>query len=203
MQLEIIVAALRARCPTFGTHVAGAAQFKLLPENVALAVPCAFVVPLDDSPQESRAQNSVRQELTDSFAVIVALSNVADEKGQGAARSVDSMRAELWAALLGWRPVAAGVDSSTSRYDGITYQGGNILALDRARLWYQFEFGALMEIEPADGWQGIELAALPHFDSATINIDTIDPHDPNLGSTGPDGHIDEVLRIPKTGNLPT
>lgn len=49
MQLEPIIAALRTRCPTFGNRIAGAAQFKLLPENASLAVPCAFVIPLDDS----------------------------------------------------------------------------------------------------------------------------------------------------------
>ena len=136
MQLKPIISALRTRCPSFGNRIAGAAQFKLLPENAALAVPCAFVIPLDDSPQESRAQNSVRQALTDSFAVILAVSNVTDEKGQNGAQSIHLLRAEIWAALLGWRP--------DLRYDGINYEGGHLLSLDRARLWYQFEFGALM-----------------------------------------------------------
>ncbi|MDE2441876.1 MAG: hypothetical protein KGP14_12710, partial [Betaproteobacteria bacterium] len=77
MQLEPIISALRTRCATFGNRVAGAAQFKLLPENAALAVPCAFVIPLDDAPKDSMALNSVRQQLNDSFSVIVAVSNLA------------------------------------------------------------------------------------------------------------------------------
>lgn len=195
MQLEPIISALRTRCPSFGNRIAGAAQFKLLPENAALAVPCAFVIPLDDSPQESRAQNSVRQALTDSFAVVVAVSNVADEKGQIGAQSTHSLRAEVWAALLGWRP--------DLRYDGINYEGGHLLSLDRARLWYQFEFGALMEIEPSDGYQETELATLPHFDGGTINVDVIDPMaDPNVQYPGPDQRIEAKLVIPKSGNLP-
>jgi len=195
MQLEPIIAALRTRCPTFGNRIAGAAQFKLLPENASLAVPCAFVIPLDDSPQESRAQNSVRQALTDSFALIVAVSNVADEKGQGSAQSIHSLRTQVWAALLGWRP--------DLRYDGITYEGGHLLTLDRARLWYQFEFGALMEIEPSDAWQETELADLPHFDGGTISIDAIDPMaDPNVRYPGPDGRIEVMLNLPKSGSLP-
>lgn len=195
MQLEPIIAALRTRCPTFGNRIAGAAQFKLLPENASLAVPCAFVIPLDDSPQESRAQNSVRQALTDSFALIVAVSNVADEKGQGSAQSIHSLRTQVWAALLGWRP--------DLRYDGITYEGGHLLALDRARLWYQFEFGALMEIEPSDAWQETELADLPHFDGGAISIDAIDPMaDPNVRYPGPDGRIEVMLNLPKSGSLP-
>lgn len=192
MQLEPIITALRARCPTFNSRIAGAAQFKLLPENASLAVPCAFVIPLDDNPQDSMAMNSVRQALKDSFAVVVAVSNVADEKGQGGASSIHNLRAELWAALLGWRP--------DLRYDGITYEGGQPLALDRARLWYQFEFGALMEIEPADGWQATELSQLPNFDGGTIKLDAIDPADPNKGAPL-DGRYEAGVLIPKTGTL--
>ncbi len=195
MQLELIIPALRTRCSSFSNRIAGAAQFKLLPETAALNVPCAYVIPLDDSPQESRAMNSVRQALTDSFAVIVAVSNVTDEKGQGSAHSIDSLRTELWAALLGWQP--------TARYDGITYEGGQLLSLDRARLWYQFEFGALMELEPSDGYQETQLAALPHFDGLTIKVDVIDPiADPNLQYPGPDSRIEQQITVPKTGNLP-
>lgn len=196
MQLEPIIAALRARCPTLGPRIAGAAQYKPLAEAQALPVPCAFVIPLDDSPQESRAMNSVRQTLADSFAVVVYVDNTADEKGQGGAHSIHLLRAELWAALLGWRPDLT--------YNGITYEGGSLLALDRARLAYQFEFGALMEIGPTDGWQETELAALPHFDGGVLKIDAIDPADPNKATppSGQDGRIEAGATLPKTGNLP-
>lgn len=193
MQLETVIAALRARCPIFGNNVAGAAEFKSLQESSAFAVPFAFVIPLDDAPGESQSSNSVRQVLADSFAVIVAVSNTADEKGQGSVAAIHSIRATLWSALLGWRP--------SDRYNGVTYEGGNLLALDRARLWYQFEFSAVMEIEPSDGWQEIELSNLPHFEGVTIKLDSIDPMaDPNLQSPGPDGRIEHEVRI---NDLPT
>lgn len=202
MQLVPIIAALRARCPSLEGRVAGAAQFKLLQENQQMPVPCAFVVPLDDSPQDQMAMNAVRQSLRDSFAVIVALDNRSDEKGQGSADTMHAMRAELWAALLGWRPAPIGVDSSQSRYDGITYEGGQVLALDRARLWYQYEFGALMEIDDDDGWQETELENLAHFDGATLSINTLDPVDPNRVSNGLDDRIEVTVPVPKTGVLP-
>jgi hypothetical protein len=176
--------------------VAGAAQFKLVQENSALDVPLAFVVPLDDAPQESLAMNSVRQTMRDSFSVIVAVSNKPDERGQTATHDIDAMRAMLWSALLGWRPA--------SRYDGITYEGGSVLAMDRARLWYQFEFGALMEIEPDDGYQQIELVGLPEFEGMNVNVDAIDPMaDPNLQYPGPDGRIEQVFTVPQSGTLST
>jgi hypothetical protein len=143
----------------------------------------------------------VRQPLIESFAVIVALSNTPDERGQAAVNTAHhTVRAELWKALIGWQPDNLGCDSI---YMGIEYQGGNLLDLDRSRLWYQFDFGAYMEITPEDGWQGVELAALPHFDGLTINVDDIDPAaDPNRSYPGPDSRIEHTIKSPKTGNLP-
>lgn len=195
MQLEPIISALRVRCPVFSGRIAGAAEFKHLPESAALPVPCAFVIPLDENPGESRSQNSVRQDLVESFAVIVAVSNVVDEKGQGAISVLHPTRAALWAALLGWQP--------TTDYTGIVYEGGSLLDIDRARLWYQFEFSAAMEIGPEDGWQQTDLENLPHFDGVNIKVDVIDPiADPNVQSPGPDGRIEFEFSAPAAGNLP-
>lgn len=193
MELEPIIKALRERCPIFSDRVGGAAQFKLLPENAALPVPCAFVIPLDDSPDEARSQNSVRTNLKDSFAVVVALSNTADEKGQAASGGMHAMRATLWSALLGWQP--------DEDYDGINYEGGHLVQIDRARLWYQFEFGASMEIGPEDGWQLPAAGQLPAFKGVDMKVDVIDPIANPL--PGPDGRIEFVVPIPKTGDLPT
>lgn len=194
MQLEIIIQALRERCPSFSSRIGGAAEFKMLEESTAFPVPSAFVIPLDDDPKETRALNSVRQEITDSFAVVVAVSNTSDERGQAASGAVKTLRAELWAALLGWRPDLT--------YNGIVYEGGTLLRMNRARLWYQFEFGAETEIGPEDGWQETELAGLPHFDAATFRADFIDPADPNLKSPGPDGRVEIQFASPRQGVLP-
>ena len=195
MQLELIIAALRIRtAPTFFGRVAGAAQFKVLPETAALDLPCAYVIPLDDAPGESRSANVVRQPLTDSFSVVVAVSNLPDEKGQGGAASIHSIRAALWAALLGWQP--------TEDYEGVVYEGGSLLSLDRARLWYQFDFSADTEISPTDGYQQTALDSLPPFEGGTIRVDAIDPSDPNIVQTpAPDGRYESGATFPKTGNF--
>ena len=52
MKLAPIIATLRARCPEFQSRVAGAAQFKDLPEVGKMKLPAAYVVPGDDSPGE-------------------------------------------------------------------------------------------------------------------------------------------------------
>ncbi|CAK0771387.1 conserved hypothetical protein [Gammaproteobacteria bacterium] len=204
MNLNLVIGQIRTYAPIFNGRVAGAARYKALAETANLLVPAAYVVPLDDSPGDNQSLNDVWQPLTDSFAVIVAIDNTVDERGQAAIEiGHDTVRAQLWACLLGWQPDGLG---SASRYRGIVYQGGNLLDLDRSRLWYQFDFGADMQIVDSDGWQETELAAYPHFDGVTVNWDAIDPeYDKNLvaaGAQGPDGRAEHVLHIPKTGNLP-
>jgi hypothetical protein len=198
VNLNLVIDQLRQHCPSFAGRVAGAARFKRLKEDANLVVPAAYVIYLDDNPREDASLNDVRQRLVESFAVIVALSNVPDERGQAAINNGhEVIRAEIWKALLGWQPDKA-------VYNGTIYQGGHLLDMDRSRLWYQFEFGADMQIGPEDGWQAIELAALPPFEGANIKMDYIDPAaDPNLQYPGPDGRIEHQLRIPKDGNLPT
>ena len=189
MNLNLVIAQLRTYCPSFAGRVAGSARFKRLDETTTLSVPAAYVIPLDDNPGDRMSLNDVRQSLTESFAVIVVLSNTPDERGQAAVNSAhDTIRTELWHALLGWQPDALG---AASNYRGIEYQGGNLLDLDRARLWYQFDFGAYMEISPEDGWQGIELTALPHYDGDKITV-----------NNDPSGVPNFVVTIPKTGILP-
>ena len=161
MQLELIIAQLRALCPSFAGRVAGAAEFKPIQEAAALPVPCAFVIPLDDRPDKPAAVNAVAQEMVDSFGVVIAVDNRADEKGQGATSSIHALRAEIWRALLGWVPGPVNTVNPTTFYNGIFYEGASLLSIDRARLWYQFEFGAQMWIGSSDGWEAGGLAALP------------------------------------------
>jgi len=188
MDITLIIGQLRAYSPTFAGRVAGAAEFKQVSENTNLPVPCCYVVPLDDNPGQAGAQNAVRQDLTDGFAVIVCLSNTVDERGQAAATNLHLIRKELWKALLGWRP--------TLEYNGITYAGGSLLQLDRAQLWYQFEFDAFMQIGPEDGWEQGALAALPALNTVHINVDVIDPiADKNVKYPGPDGRIEFQTQV--------
>ena len=187
MDLTPIVAALRQRCPSFAQRVAGAAEYEAASASTALAVPHAFVIPLDDSPTDSQSENVNRQSLVDAFAVVVVASvaGMTDERGQAAMAVVHNLRRELWAALLGWEPAAG--------YEGITYQGGSLQSIDRSRIWYQFEFGAETEIGPEDGWQG-DVSALPDLQEMSIEVDVIDPiADPSVSFPGPDGRIEQAV----------
>lgn len=191
MNIDHIIAALRQRCPSFAGRVAGAAQFQMLPATTNLQVPAAYVIPLDDNPEDNRSATGYRQRIADAFAVIVALSNTADERGQAAVGSVHAIRRELFKALLGWQV--------SDDYDGIEYDGGNLLSLDRARLWYQFEFSAAFEVGSDDitapeTWQAIDLAALPAL--TEIHLDDIaNPAEIDADNPTPDGRTTARQRI--------
>lgn len=187
MNISLIIDAMRVRCASFGGRVAGAAEYTNLPKNAALITPCAFVLPLDDAPEAQRSENAYRQLVRESFAVVVALDNTADPRGQAAATSLHALRAELWRGLLGWKP--------EPDYNGIEYEGGQLLDMDRAQMWFQYEFAAEFEIGEGDvgspeTWQQAALEALPAFDHVRFTLDTIDPHDPNLAAAGPDGRAE-------------
>lgn len=192
MKISPIIEALRQRCPTFAGRVAGASEFKPLPETAKMDVPAAYVIPLDDDPDEQRSQTDYWQTVTDAFAVVVLLANTADERGQRAVDQVDDIRAELWKALLGWQP--------TPDYNGITYEGGSLLDMDRARLYYQFEFSASFEIQEEATRQWDDLEQLPAFGG----VDAIRDHDAAAGpfgvdmidpGAGPDGNIEMQFQI--------
>ncbi|MGY1490723.1 phage tail terminator protein [Methylobacillus pratensis] len=197
MDLTNIIIALKERCPSFGEapnrRFAGAAEFAALQEEQSMDFPSGYVIPMDDEVLEQQSQNGYRQIIRDMFAVVVVFNNKQDGRGQHAvAQAVNRIRKELFRALLTWEP-----DEEHTR---IEYEGGTVLHVNRAHLYYQFEFSAQTVILEEDTWQAVHNAALPAFLSMGIEMDCIDPYDPNLVSIGPDGRIEvhAELVIPQT-----
>lgn len=187
MELTNIIRALKERCPSFGVapnrRFAGAAEFAVVEDNQSMEFPSGYVVPLDDEVGEQESSNGYKQVITDKFAVIVVFNNKADALGKhaiGQARNL--IRKELFRALLGWSP-----DEEHGR---IQYEGSALLEVTRAHLYFQFEFSAETELGEEDTWQAVYNAALPDFQTMGIDLDAIDPYDPNLVSIGPDGRIE-------------
>ncbi|MEM5371355.1 hypothetical protein V4C53_35720 [Paraburkholderia azotifigens] len=201
MNLNAVIEHLRERMPIFAQRVAGAAKFSILPEASNLMVPAAYVIPLDENPDQQASSNGYRQTVEDRFAVVVVLSNVSDERGQSAAMSVHDMRKLLFSALVGWEP---GDD-----YYQVEYDGGSLLSIDRARLYYQFEFKSDYEIGYEDTWKWVRDNELPPLEGLNVRVDAIDPADPNHpkqdfpddpnayagGSPGPDGRAETGATI--------
>lgn len=182
MKLSLIIDALRQYAPSFKGRVAGAAEFQALDGNGKMMLPAAYVIPTGDTVEQQESQTDYYQKVHQGFAVVVVLDNRRDLRGQKAAfDAVDAMRAELFAALLGWEP-----DADTHP---ISYDGGQVVEMNRAALYYQFDFVAMREITEEDTRQARDLANLKPLESVVIDVDFIDPGD------GPDGVIEHHTEI--------
>ncbi|MGZ9668052.1 phage tail terminator protein [Pseudomonas sp. GNP014] len=187
MKLNPIVAHLKATCPTYGGRVAAGIDWEAVAESAKLPMPAAYVISAADAAEPSKAQNTVIQAVTDQFAVVVVL-DAGDERGQEANDQLHDIRSELWRSLVGWRP--------GPEYTRIEYDKGALVFVSRARVIYQYLFTAEFQIgrnnttEPAETWHELELDGLTPYTGATINMDCIDPADPNLKRPGPDGRIE-------------
>lgn len=140
MSTSAIIARLRAQVGDFESRVGGAAELAAayLPREgegeAVIAVPHAFVVPQAIDAAESAAENRVVQRVDRSWAVVVALDNTADARGLAAVKAMEALEAAIFSALLGWAPAEG--------WAPLQFEGGGQLDMDRARAWYQYDFGS-------------------------------------------------------------
>ncbi len=151
MILASFIAQLRANAPLFGGRVAGAAEFVrgLRDYTTSLPMPAAYVLP---GPQEVESANDtwggLQQLVHYGVGVAVELDAQTDRRGQAPAMDLDTVRDQVFASVLNYRID----DCHMAR--GAYFAGGHSLeVLDRARLWYQFNFTVDWQITDADGWQ--------------------------------------------------
>lgn len=163
MNTKPIVIALRERCPAFNGRVGGAAEFGRLAETASFDTPCAFVIPLGETPEEPLGTSGYRQIVHSNFAVMCVLDARADERGQEGNDSLDEVRAELFRALLMWSPFG----KASSEID---FDGSQLIELDRSRIFYQFEFVFDYQITTADTYQPIYVANLGNLETVDLDV---------------------------------
>lgn len=187
MKIGLVVAHVRAACPSFSGRVAGGIDWDAVANSSKLAHPSAYIIATGDQATPNDLENGIRQNITDEIDVVVVL-DTSDERGQDANDLLHTLRAELWRALIGWKP---GPD-----YDVMEYDGGALVHINRARVIYRFGFAAEFQLgrnastDPPETWHEAELDGLPGFTGLNIDMDCIDPADPNLKHPGPDGRIE-------------
>jgi len=95
--------------------------------------PAAFVVPLNDRASGNRTGTMVvHQNNTTRFAVIVAVQNLRDPRGDKARDDLRALRQDILNTLHGWVPGDA--------FNPVEYGGGRMLKLTNQVLWWQDEF---------------------------------------------------------------
>ena len=112
--------------------VAGAASFVAAQEDLKNP-PVAYVMPLGDVAMPNALIGySVEQRVNERFAVILAIRNLRDVRGDAVNADLELLRGKVIASLLGFVPAVG--------YNPICYGGGRILQLDVSTLWWQLEF---------------------------------------------------------------
>lgn len=175
MILGSFIASLRARAPIFGGRVAGAAEFYagLKNYNTSMALPAAYVLPLGQDAEPNQVWNGLIQIVNKSIGIAVELDAQTDRRGQAPAMQFEEIEAQIFASCLGLE-----VDPCRSAR-GVSFSGARYLDLDRARLWYQWEFGLSWQITDADG---VQPDSLPIHQ---IEVDIFGPHGPPPAGTDP------------------
>jgi|HubBroStandDraft_3_1064219.scaffolds.fasta_scaffold00005_36 hypothetical protein len=143
---------LRDYCPLLAGRVAGAANFAngLQNYNANMPLPAAYVIPLSEEAEPNQVMIGLIQKVHRTIGVVVEFDATADRRGQVPAMHFDAMEAGILRALLNWPPTWC----RTPNNQGFQLSGGRTLDLDRARLFYQWEFGLDWQIDDAqDGWQ--------------------------------------------------
>lgn len=143
MKLSPIILRLRAASTSFNDNIAGAAEL-VVAEKETYSVDRAFVIPLVENATPNDQDLGINQKVNETFAVVVAVNNTADRRGQTAHDGLFTVRAEIWSAILGWK--IPGTNSV------VEYSGGRLLSMTRAYLFYQFEFLTSMRLTEADGY---------------------------------------------------
>lgn len=191
MKISPVVLHLRQYCPVFAGRVAGGIDFDSVKASQQMDRPGAFVIATGDDPTDNDLANAIRQDITDEFDVVVIL-DTKDKRGQLAVDVLHDIRAELWRALVGWKPAA--------EFDPITYNGGDLVQIDKALVIYRFSFVTAFQLgrndpsQPAETWHELELDGLAPLEGMDIDVDCIDPADRNLKNPGPDGRIEIHLK---------
>jgi hypothetical protein len=185
----IFIAQLRLSAPIFGGRVAGSAEFYagLKNYNTSLALPAAFVLPLgQDAEPNTILGGGFQQIVHKSIGVAVELDAQTDRRGQSPTMLFEEIETQIFGAVLNL--FIPGCRMSK----GIWFQGARYLDLDRARLWYQWEFCADMLISDADGVQP-ESVSLDHIEADIF-------HAP--GAVGVPGSMPAAVVVVPTGDPP-
>lgn len=152
---------LRQVCTFFGNNVAGAADFArgLQNYNTSMSLPAAYVVPLDQDAPPNVSMPGYYQVIEKHIGIVVELDATPDRRGQAPAMTYDEIETALFGAMLNWAPEPCRVPS----LQGYQFTAGRFLDLDRARLFYRWEFLLPWTVTDEDAWpvdEGVPLRSI-------------------------------------------
>lgn len=160
------ITSLRINAPIFGGRVAGAAEFYrgLREYSTSLPMPAAYVLPLGQDAEPNKTYTGLFQIVHKTIGVAVELDAQRDRRGQDPAMGLEAIETQIFASCLN---LYIGECRMTQ---GAYFHGARYLDLDRARFWYQWEFGLDWQITELDG---VQPQSIP---LESIEVDIFGPH---------------------------
>lgn len=129
--IDPVVARLRERAAKVLRFVGGAVDLAAAQDDIK-QVPAAFVLPMSEEAGQNEIIGGVQQAVRMRFAVMVAIRNVADPRGEAAIDELVAARSAVLDALINWLPAGA--------TQPIEFGGGQVAAVTDRYLWWQDEF---------------------------------------------------------------
>ncbi|MDP9534484.1 hypothetical protein Q7L38_18105 [Pseudomonas protegens] len=183
MNIQNLIAQVAGFCPGLKGLVSVAVGLRGIEKLPLTDKPAAYVNLVGDLVRQTTQHPIVREQ----FEVVVVLDALQEHLVTATTQLYD-LRAEVWRALVGFKPGA--------EYNPIQYDGGELVSFDATRLLYRLRFFAEFQLgrnlpgQPAETWHERELDGLPSLTGVTVRVDAIDPADPNLKKPGPDGRLE-------------
>ena len=143
------ISSLRTNAPIFAGRVGGAAEFYrgLRDYTTSLPLLAAYVLPLGQEAEPNNSWGGLQQIVHKGIGIAVEFDAQRDRRGQDPTMHFETIETQIFASCL-WLQLG---DCRMAR--GSYFTGARYLDLDRARLWYQWEFGLDWQITDADGVQ--------------------------------------------------
>lgn len=118
--------------------VEGAAEFAALVDGERLprAMPAAYGFLAGETGSDSPTWSRTRQRVPVQIGLVLVARNVADARGEAAAADIDTLRAAVRAALLGWVPAAGCAPMQFASGALAAFRAGALWWLDTWRTEY-------------------------------------------------------------------
>jgi hypothetical protein len=141
------ISQLRTNALIFEGRVAGAAEFYkgLRDYSTSMPMPAAYVLPLGQDAEPNKTYGGLIQLVHKGIGIAVELDAQRDRRGQDPTMSFEIIETQIMASCLN---LYIGECRMTQ---GVYFTGARYLDLDRARLWYQWEFGLDWQLDDRDG----------------------------------------------------
>ncbi len=130
MRIKPIIDRLKTNALSLGGRVSGASEFSAEVEAMRLPLPCAFVLRASGEAQSATSLGAVLQMVNQDFAIVIAVDNSKDTRGQDGAESLDAILEDVQLALLGWTP-------PVEEHNAFEFVRDDHISIDRSRLWHQ------------------------------------------------------------------